>query len=108
MFVAAAKFGLTDCCCSVSSAELGTASIVGHTKNFGFCLFAGEDSAGEATASAHHCVAQAIDLLKVLLIMTLEDLLVWLSLILLEELLLRLLVTLLLLQIQRLDVAEVV
>ena len=58
MFVAAAKFGPTGCCCSVSSAELGTASIVGHTKNFGLCLFTGEDSDGEATASAHHCVAQ--------------------------------------------------
>ena len=51
---------------------------------------------------------KAIDLLKVMLIMTLEDLLVWLGLVLLEELLLRLLVKLLLLQIQRLDVAEVV
>ena len=40
--------------------------------------------------------------------MTLEDLLVWLGLILLEELLLRLLFKLLLMQIQRLDVAEVV
>jgi len=41
--------------------------------------------------------------------MTLEDLLVWLglSLVLLEELLLRLLIKLLLLQIQRLNVAEV-
>jgi hypothetical protein len=51
---------------------------------------------------------KAIDLLKVMLIMTLEDLLVWLGLVLLKELLLRLLVKLLLLQIQRLDVAEVV
>ena len=51
---------------------------------------------------------KAIDLLKVQLIMTLEDLLVWLGLILLEELLLRLLFKLLLMQIQRLDVAEVV
>jgi|688.fasta_scaffold60643_6 hypothetical protein len=44
-----------------------------------------------------------------LLLMTLEDLLVWLglSLVLLEELLLRLLIKLLLLQIQRLNVAEV-
>lgn len=51
---------------------------------------------------------RAIDLLKLLLIVTLEDLLVWLGLVLLEELLLRLLVKLLLLQIQRLNVAEVV
>lgn len=44
-----------------------------------------------------------------LLLMTLEDLLVWLglSLVLLKKLLLRLLIKLLLLQIQRLNVAEV-
>lgn len=54
-------------------------------------------------------LCQAINLLKMLLLMTLEDLLVWLglSLVLLEELLLRLLIKLLLLQIQRLNVAEV-